>query len=83
MNIWDRLTSGMPQRYIPPEDSDFWFDGDHILCRTEIQAVAIFRLLDGLMPETTWTVSQYPPDDDDIWGRAGWYYVSAPGGIKE
>lgn len=82
MNIWDILTSGMPQRYIAPDNCDFWFDGDEILCRTEIQATAIFVLLDRLMPDTIWIVGRYQPDEEDVLERAGWYCVSAPGGIK-
>lgn len=82
MNIWDILTSGMPQRYIAPDNCDFWFDVNEILCRTEIQATAIFVLLDRLMPDTIWIVRRYQPDEEDVWERAGWYYISAPGGIK-
>lgn len=82
MNIWDILTAGMPQRYVAPDDCDFWFDGNEILCRTEIQATALFVMLDRLLPQTIWIVSQHLPDDEDI-ECAGWYYVSAPGGVKE
>ena len=82
MNIWDVLTNGMSQRYVAPDDCDFWFDGDEILCRTEVQATAIFVLLDHLMPDTIWIVGRYPLDDEDDFEHAGWYYVSAPGGIK-
>lgn len=52
MNIWDILTAGMPQRYVAPDDCDFWFDGNEILCRTEIQATALFVMLDRLLPQT-------------------------------
>ena len=32
MNIWDVLTNGMPQRYVAPDDCDFWFDGEMRFC---------------------------------------------------
>ena len=79
MNIWDILTTGMPDS--PHGDCDYWFDGDDILCRTEVKATALFIMLDRLMPETMWIVGRYQPDDDNC-ECAGWYYISAPGGIK-
>lgn len=74
--VWEKFTSVLPKE--PGRDTEAWYSGDEVVCKTEWLANKIADFFDALGYECV--TGYYDPADDEREGCVdkftGWYYMS-------